>query len=96
MPKFIVKYTFELEAPRNLFFVAGEIVEGVIQIGMFVRIPLNSGLDIKLRIHNIEFARRDGGEDVCLGIKTDPNLFQTLRAMKIGNETLEITKDDSN
>ena len=43
---------------------------------MFVHIPFNSSFATTARIHSIEFARRQGGEDVCLCIKAEPELAE--------------------
>jgi hypothetical protein len=95
MAKFHVKDTFELP-DRKLFVMAGSIVEGEIQKGMFIRVPCNTLLDMTARIHSIEFARRQGGsEDVCLCIESEPELLAILRGLNIGDETFDITKDGS-
>jgi len=94
MPRFHVKDTFEIP-DRKLFVMAGSIVEGEIQTGMFVRVPFNSSLVMTARIHSIEFAHRQGGEDVCLCIESEPELAEILRGLDIGDETFEITKDGS-
>jgi hypothetical protein len=95
MPKFHVRDTFELP-DRKLFVLAGSIVEGEIRKGMFVRLPFNPSLDMTAQIHSIEFARRLGGsEDVCLCIESEPELAVILRGLDIGDETFEVTADDS-
>ena len=95
MSKFRVTDTFSLES-RRLFVLVGSIVEGEIQAGMIVRVPLNSSLSLSGSIHSIEFARRAGGwEDVCLCIAyDDPSELATWRAMNIGGETIEILSGD--
>jgi hypothetical protein len=95
MPRFHVRDTFEIP-DRKLFVMAGEIVEGEIRAGMFVRVPFNSALEMTARIHSIEFARRLGGsEDVCLCIESEPDALDLWRGLKIGDETFEITTDGS-
>jgi len=93
MALFHVTHTFTLEN-RNLFFLAGEVVDGMIRAGMDVHLRVNSGLALKLRIHSIEFARREGGEDVCLGIESDPELREVLRGFNIAGETVEVVLED--
>ncbi len=94
MPKFHVKDTFEIP-DRKLFVMAGSIVEGEIRTGMFVHIPFNSSLATTARIHSIEFARRQDGEDVCLCIESEPELAEFLHDLNIGDEIFEVTEDGS-
>ena len=89
MPTFHVKDTFEIPT-RKLFVMAGTILNGKIQAGMFVRVRCNSELDMKVRIHSIEFALRKNGEDVCLCIEADPKLAQLLRGLNIANQTVDV------
>jgi hypothetical protein len=92
MPRFHVRNTFQITGDPNLFVMAGSILEGEIKTGMFVHIPSNSSLNTTVQIHSISFARRIGGsEDVCLCVKSDPELSDLLRALNIGDETFEIT-----
>jgi hypothetical protein len=94
MPKFHVRDTFEIPS-RKLFVLAGSIVEGEIRKGMFVHVPCNSALDITGKIHSIEFARRNDGEDVCLCFEGDSDELGFWRAMNITDETLEISEHGS-
>ena len=94
MPKFHVRDTFEI-TDRNLFVMAGSIVEGEVRTEMFVRIPLFSSHGVQLRIHCIEFARRQDGEDVCLCIERGPNFAEILRGLNVTGQTLEVTADPS-
>jgi hypothetical protein len=94
MPKFHVKDTFEIP-DRRLFVMAGSIVEGEIRAGMFVHIGFNPAFATTARIHSIEFARREGGEDVCLCIEADRELAEFMRDLNIGDETCEVTTDGS-
>jgi hypothetical protein len=94
MPQFRVRTTFELPE-RGLFVMAGSIVEGEIQVGMFVHVPFNSQLSMTARIRCIEFARHGGGEDVCLCFESVPEMAEIWRALNIGNETVEVTTHGS-
>jgi hypothetical protein len=95
MPKFHVKNTFEMP-DRELFVMAGSVVEGEIQAGMFVRVPFNSALEAAARIHCIEYARHLGGsEDVCLCIKSEADEFELWRGLNICDEVLEVTFEGS-
>jgi hypothetical protein len=94
MPRFYVRDTFEIP-DRKLFIMAGSIVEGDIQAGMFVCVQFNPSFAVTVRIHSVEFARRQSGEDVCLCIESEPDLTELLRGLNIGDETFEITTDGS-
>ncbi len=92
MAKFHVKSTFELP-DAQLFVMAGSIVEGEVRAGMVAHVPFNSAVSMTDRIHSIEFARRSGGEDVCLCFKCEKGALELWRAMNIGDEILEISED---
>ena len=94
MPRFHVRDTFEIP-DRKLFVMAGSVVEGEIRAGMFVRVPFNPSLGMTARIHSIEFARRQDGEEVCLCIESKPELVEIFRGLNIGDETFEVTPEGS-
>jgi hypothetical protein len=94
MPKFHVKDTFEIP-DRKLFVIAGSVLEGEIRAGMFVHIPFNSSVARTAQIHCVEFARRQGREDVCLCVESEPELAELFRDLNIGDQTFEITADGS-
>ena len=94
MSQFHVKDTFEIP-DRKLFVMAGSIIEGNIRTGMFVHVPFSSSLATTIRIHSIEFARRQGAEDVCLCIQSEPELAEFLRSLNISDETLEVSTERS-
>jgi hypothetical protein len=95
MPKFQVNTTLVITRDKDTFVIMGSIVEGAIREGMFVHIPLNSSVAVTARIDCIEFARVAGGrEDICLCIiPDDAEELDFLKALNIGNETLEISAD---
>jgi len=97
MSKFRVNDTFALES-RQLFVLAGSIVEGQIRAGMIVNVPLNSSLLISGAIHSIEFARRtDGREDVCLCITyEDSDELRVWNALNVQDEVLDVVPFNSN
>lgn len=92
MPRFYVRDIFEIP-DRKLFVMAGSVAEGEIRAGMFVRVHFNPSLDVTARISSIEFARRQGGEDVCLCIESEPALAEILRGLDIKDETFEVTTE---
>ena len=71
--------------------MAGSILEGEIQPGMFAHIPCNSSLDITARIHSLE----KNGEDVWLCIQSEPDGMDFLSAFNIKNETIEVSTEGS-
>lgn len=73
--------------------MAGSVVEGQLRAGMFVHVPFNSSLDMTAQIHSIEFARRQGSEEVNLCFELKPDALKLWRGLNIGDETLEITED---
>lgn len=75
--------------------MAGSIVEGEIRTGMFVHIPFDSSFATTARIHCIEFALRQGSEDVCLCVKADREYAEFLRDLKIGGETVAVSTEES-
>jgi hypothetical protein len=94
MPRFLVRNTFELRK-QPLFVLAGSVVEGEIQQGMFVRIPFNSSLTMTVRIHSMGFEHHAGGsEDICLGIECGPELVEIWRSLDLTNEVLEVVTED--
>ena len=91
MPTFRVIDAFEIPS-RDLFVLAGEILEGTIREGMIARIPFNSQFGIQERIDSIEFARRgERREDVCLCLHRTAEQRELLRDLNIGEETIEIS-----
>ncbi|MBE9558064.1 MAG: hypothetical protein IMF08_14495 [Proteobacteria bacterium] len=91
MAKFHVTTTFWIES-KQWFVLAGSIVEGVIRPGMMVNIPLNGSVSLSEPVDSIEFARREGGEDVCLClVYDDPEVLSVWQAMDICDEVLEIS-----
>lgn len=58
---------------------------------MSIRIDLNSSISLDYEISAIEFARREGGEDVCLCVRySDEDELDILKGLNIGDEFLPI------
>jgi hypothetical protein len=92
MAKFHVKNFFEIP-DRQLFVMAGSVTEGEIVAGMYAQIQVSPMMDMAARIHSIEFARREGGEDVCLCFQSKPRTLQVWRGLSVSDKTLEVTTD---
>ena len=90
MARFYVRDCFEIPA-RSIFVLAGSIAEGEVRPGMFVHVPLNAQSSIVVPIQSIESARRDMGEDLCLCISAQSDEFELLQALRIADETLEVS-----
>ena len=97
MSKFRVNDTFALES-RQLFVLAGSIVEGQIRAGMIVNVSFNSSLVISEQIHSVEFCRgTDGREDVCLCITyEDSDELRVWNALNVQDEVLDVVPFNSN
>ncbi len=90
MPKFQVMDTFE-SPERQIFVLAGSVVEGEVQPGMWVNVPCGEFMTLRAPILKVESITRSGREDVCLCVRAD--LAQTLRedGVEIRGQTIEIT-----
>jgi hypothetical protein len=70
--------------------MAGKVLEGDIQAGMFVRMPFNSALGVTARIHSVEFARGTKGNDICLCIESEPEQSEFFRGLNLADEIVEV------
>jgi hypothetical protein len=89
MPTFDVRHTFEIP-DRQVFVLAGSVVEGVIQPGMFLRVPFKPTHSLNLLVDSIETARRDGDEDVCLCIHAGANFMKILRILELRDQSFKV------
>jgi hypothetical protein len=88
--EFYIRDTFEIPS-RNLFVLAGSIVDGTVRPGMSVHIYLNKSFLIDYKIHALEFARRDGREDTCLCLRcADDDELDFLKCLNLGDETVTL------
>ena len=87
---FHVRESFGLES-RNLFVMAGEIVEGRVASGMEVAIPLNRCLSTTLEITGLEFLDGPDRHELCLTIKCESwEEVELLLALNVNDETLTV------
>lgn len=89
--KFRVSSTFALRS-RQLFVLAGEIVDGELRAGMVAEIRCNPSFAIDAPIHGVEFLdgpgdRSEVGLTVCYA---DEEELATWEALNIANETLVV------
>ena len=82
MPQVQVKDMFELPDP-HLFVLAGVVVEGEVQPGMWVNVPISEVLTFRAPILEVETTTRSGREDLCL--HCEPELGRVLRKDGVRN-----------
>lgn len=82
-------------ASRKEFYLIGTIKEGSIQENWFVRVGLNSSLDLTLRIKTIEEIEMasDRSKYTLIIINGEEELVDILLSLKLGCETVRITMD---
>ena len=91
-----VHATFTVPEPVSLFVVAMEILRGEIKPGMFLRVPLNSMLDITSRIASVTDVTNSWGI-LLVGLVLcceDEGIRQITETLNIGDEVLAVTSDD--
>jgi hypothetical protein len=90
--RFHVKHSFAIEG-RHLFVLVGAPVEGVLEVGMQVAVPVSAALFVSIPIHGIEMVRRGGAESVALTYRYfRPEELETLRNLHLGGMILEATE----
>lgn len=95
MSKFFVKETFEVLG-RQLFALCGRLVEGEISTRMYMSVMYNSVVQIKARIHSVEYGNKtDEGADLCLYLEMEPKMLPVWSKLKIKNTTLEVKPSHS-
>lgn len=90
--RFHVKHTFPIEG-RHLFVLVGTPVEGTLEAGMQVSVPVSTALFVSIPIHGVEMVRRGGAESVALTYRySRPEELETLRNLALGGTILEVTE----
>lgn len=90
MPQFHVRDAFAIH-DKNLFVLAGFVVEGKLADGMFVRLPFNPAVQVTAPIDHVQQLRRPHGEITCLCIRcTDPQEAKLWEAFKIKGRMIDI------
>ncbi len=90
MPKFQVMDTFE-SPNRQLFVMAGSVVQGEVQPGMWVNVPCSEFMTVRAPILELETATRSGREDVCLHVGSGLGRILREDGVDIRGQTIEIT-----
>ncbi len=78
---------------RNEFYLIGQVTEGEIREGWFVRVPLNSSLSLTLRIAAIEEVELSSEKNKykLLSVRSKADEIDLLLGLNVGSESLAIT-----
>ncbi len=90
MPKFQVKDRFELPEQQQ-FVLAGSVIEGEVQPGMWVNVPCSEFMTLRAPILEVETTTRSGREDVGLHVEADLGRILREDGVDIRGQTIEIT-----
>lgn len=89
-----VHAVFSVSEPLPLFLVAVEVLDGIVEPGMFVNIPLTPDLAMTVRVLSTAPVQNDFGIEllgVVLNCGVDADQRQLLECLNIGDETWEVT-----
>jgi len=89
MAKFHVRGSFELPG-KQLFVLAGYVVEGEVSAGMLVHVPFNPRFVVTECIRSVERLTGDRGVELALCFEADEELAEFWRGTNIGDEILEV------
>jgi hypothetical protein len=91
MARFHVRDAFAIN-DKNLFVLAGFVIEGEIQAGMLLRIPFQPTTMMTAEIDHIQHLHRPDGDVVCLCIRcAKPEELTLWDALKLKDHTVEIS-----
>lgn len=90
MPRFHVRDTFAI-GDKNLFVLAGFVIEGEIKDGMLVRLPFSATIMLTEPIDHIRHLQRPDGDVVCLCLQCDTTDDAALwHALQLKDRTIDI------
>ena len=93
MPRFKVKKTSLMEDERSIVF-KGKVIEGPINKGMDVDIPITEAASINMKVYDIVHFEKQKDKDKKVGIVIDfakePEALDIVLSLNIANEILEI------
>lgn len=94
MARFRISGSFAIEG-RQLFVLAGDVIDGRIVPGMHVAIHLNASTTMTAPVHAVEYIRRSSDrEEVGLCIKCENSEeLEVWRGLNIGSEVVEVSND---
>jgi hypothetical protein len=92
MPKFHVKKTSLSEDEKSLVF-KGKVVEGPINKGMLLEIPITAAAVIKVKVYDIVHFEKQKDESKKVGLVVDfddePEALEIVMGLNIADEVLE-------
>ena len=92
MSRFHVRDAFAIH-DKNVFVMAGFVIEGDIAADMLVRFPFKENVMMTAEIDQIQYLRRPDGDVVCLCIRcAKPEEVALWEALKIKDQTIDLIK----
>ncbi len=92
MPKFHVKKTSLSEDEKTIVF-KGKVVEGPINKGMLLEIPITEAATIKVKVYDIVHFEKQKDESKKVGLVVDfddePEALEIVMGLNIADEDLE-------
>lgn len=93
MPRFHTKKTSLMDDERSLVF-KGRVIEGPINKGMSIVIPITDAASIEVKVYDIVHFEKQKDEDKKVGLVVDfadePEALDIVLGLKIQDETLDI------
>lgn len=94
MPRFHVKKTSLMDDEKSVVF-KGKVLEGPINKGMFIHIPITEAASIKMKVFDIVHFEKQKDESKKVGLVVDfaaePEALDIVLGLHISEETLEIS-----
>jgi hypothetical protein len=92
MPKFHVKKTSLSEDQKSVVF-KGKVVEGPINKGMLLEIPITEAASVKVKVYDIVHFEKQKDETKKVGLVVDfddePEALEIVMGLHIADEVLE-------
>lgn len=92
MPRFHVKKTSLMDDHKSVVF-KGKVIEGPINKGMDIDIPITDAASVKMKVFDIIHFEKQKDENKKVGLIVDfdeePEALEIVLSLNIANETLE-------
>ena len=92
MPKFHVKKTSLSEDQKSIVF-KGKVVEGPINKGMLLEIPITEAASVKVKVYDIVLFEKQKDESKKVGLVVDfddePEALEIVMGLNIADEVLD-------
>lgn len=92
MPKFHVKKTSLSEDQKSIVF-KGKVVEGPINKGMLLEIPITEAASVKVKVYDIVHFEKQKDESKKVGLVVDfddePEALEIVMGLNIADEVLD-------